>query len=482
MQFQTRATNPHAVLKAIWGYDRFREPQEEIVRSLVQGQDALILMPTGGGKSLCFQIPALLRPGLTLVISPLVALMENQVQELQDQKVPAGLLHSQLSREQRRQVLLRLERRSLKLLYLSPETLLSPPVWERLSHPDLPISSLVLDEAHCVAQWGETFRPAYFRLGAVRDALQAAKSDPTPINVAAFTATANPEAQTTIQTILRLRNPAVFKLNPYRSNLNLQIQWVMTPRGRRKQLWAFIQQQSPAAGLVYVRTRQDSEELAAELQRSGYRTAAYHAGLAAQERRKIEQAWLTDHLQFVVCTNAFGMGVNKPNVRWVAHFHAPLLLSEYIQEVGRAGRDGKTATALLLASEPTGWLDGSDRQRWQFFQQQLDKQADQAKRLLKHIPSEGSAPDLFQQYPQADVALSILQAAGGVHWRDPFHYQLTDQRSFKSVSSQKQPEIAAYLKTKECRWKFLLTAFGFTQPENWRCGHCDRCQLRQQNR
>ncbi|MBD2326490.1 ATP-dependent DNA helicase RecQ [Alkalinema sp. FACHB-956] len=478
MQFQPCTTNPHAVLKAIWGYDRFREPQEEIVRSLVQGQDALILMPTGGGKSLCFQIPALLRPGLTLVVSPLVALMENQVQELQDQKVPAGLLHSQLSREQRRQVLLDLERRSLKLLYLSPETLLSPPVWERLNHPDLPISSLVLDEAHCVAQWGETFRPAYFRLGAVRDALQTAKSASTPINVAAFTATANPEAQATIQTILRLRNPVVFKLNPYRSNLNLQIQWVITPRGRRQQLWKFIQQQSPAAGLVYVRTRQDSEKLAAELRRSGYATAAYHAGLAAQERRKIEQAWLTDRLQFVVCTNAFGMGVNKPNVRWVAHFHAPLLLSEYIQEVGRAGRDGKTATALLLASEPTGWLDGSDRQRWQFFQQQLEKQADQAKRLLKHIPSEGSAPDLFQQYPQADVALSILQAAGGLHWRDPFHYQLTDQRSFKSVSSQSKPEIAAYLKTKDCRWKFLLAAFGFSQPENWHCGHCDRCQPR----
>lgn len=471
--------HPRSVLQSIWGYDRFRDPQEDIIQTLMAGQDALVIMPTGGGKSLCFQVPALIRPGLTLVLSPLVALMENQVQDLRAKKIPAALLHSQLDRSQRKRILSDLERRSLKLLYLSPETLLSPPVWQRLSHPDLPIGLMVLDEAHCLAQWGETFRPTYFRLGAVRDALSSVKSQTFRMNIAAFTATANATVQTTIQSVLRLQTPAVFRLNPYRSNLRLQVQTVWTPHDRRQRLWRFVQQQGRSSGLVYVRTRQESETLAAWLQQRGCQTAAYHAGLGASDRRRIEQAWLGDRLQFVVSTNAFGMGVNKPNVRWIVHFHAPLLLSEYLQEIGRAGRDGKSAVALLLVSESTGWLDGTDRQRWQFFQQQSHQQIQRSRQLLHKIPKAGALADLLQQDADAEYALSLLQTEGQLRWTDPFHYELQPTNLKSGVtrrSSITVNEMIPYIQTRQCRWQYLLQAFDFDhESQTLRCGQCDRC-------
>ncbi len=215
-----------AAFQKIWGYEDFRPPQGEIIRSLLAKQDALIIMPTGGGKSICFQLPALLQTGLTLVVSPLVALMENQVQELRARNLTAELLHSELSSYQRRQILKALEQQKLRLLYLSPETLLSFPVWERLCQPQITINGLILDEAHCLVQWGETFRPAYRRIGAVRPALLKLKPPGTKIVLAAFTATADTVAQKIIQETLQLQHPAVFRINPYRSNLRLAVQIV----------------------------------------------------------------------------------------------------------------------------------------------------------------------------------------------------------------------------------------------------------------
>ncbi|MEM9165283.1 MAG: DEAD/DEAH box helicase, partial [Cyanobacteria bacterium P01_F01_bin.4] len=184
-------------LQRIWGYPSFRPPQGEIIQALLDGHDALIVMPTGGGKSLCFQIPALLQQGVTLIVSPLVALIENQVQELKLRGLSAALLHSAVPNHERRQTLQRISQNRLRLLYLSPETLLSPKVWETLCQPQVQVNGLVLDEAHCLVQWGDTFRPAYRRLGAVRAALLKTKSAGTRIAIAAFTATANPDAQAT---------------------------------------------------------------------------------------------------------------------------------------------------------------------------------------------------------------------------------------------------------------------------------------------
>ena len=467
-----------STFQQIWGYENFRPPQGEIVQSLLEKKDTLIIMPTGGGKSICFQLPALLQTGLTLVISPLVALMENQVQELKQRKLKAALLHSQLSSSLRRQTLQALERQQLRLLYLSPETLLSPPVWERLSHPELIINGLILDEAHCLVQWGDTFRPAYRRLGAVRPALLKSKSKGTKIALAAFTATADPLAQTVISETLQLQQPAVFKLNPYRNNLNPNVRIVWTPQGRQQQLLKFIQKNQQSSGLVYVRTRRDSEDLAAWLREKGYKTASYHGGLGAEERREIEASWLSGKIPFVVCTSAFGMGINKPDVRWVIHFQAPLLLSEYVQEIGRAGRDGKPAEAMTLISEPTGLLNPEDKQRQRFFEDKLREQQLTAKQLIKKLPPTGKVETVAQQFPDATLALSLLHSMGQLKWIDPFHYSIQkDSKNAKKSRSQPGKQMQQYLTTKKCRWQFLLTAFGFeTEAAKMHCGHCDNCK------
>lgn len=483
--------------RRIWGYTHFRSPQGEIINCLLQGQDALVVMPTGGGKSICFQLPALLQTGVTLVISPLVALMENQVAELRSKGLPGGLLHSQLSKYDRHTTLQRLTQQTLRLLYLSPETLLSPSVWEVLTQPDLVINGLILDEAHCLVQWGETFRPAYRRLGAVRSSLLRHKPPGTRLPIAAFTATADPQTQATLRSVLQLQRPQQFLINPYRPNLDLRVQWVWTPPGHRQRLNAFLESQNRSSGLVYVRSRRQGEEVAQWLKAQGYRTEPYHAGLAAGLRRNLEQQWQDDRLQFVVCTNAFGMGINKPDVRWVVHYQPPLLLSEYVQEVGRAGRDGKPSTALALVSEPTGWLNSNDRQQRLHFTQELKKQYRQAQGVLKTLPHQGtvSGPD---RDSALELALGVLHSAGQVIWLDPFTYQRVGEATgkmgkskiFKSIKTlfkssdstlitQKQAfqDMTTYFYQKNCRWSFLLTAFGFPQklPAQG-CGHCDRCQ------
>jgi ATP-dependent DNA helicase RecQ len=464
--------------KHIWGYDDFRPPQGEIVSSLLSQRDALIVMPTGGGKSICFQLPALMQEGVTLIVSPLVALMENQVQELRQKNLPAASLHSELSPTEKRKVFGQLQNNRLRLLYLSPETLFSQKVWECLSHPSVKINGLILDEAHCLVQWGDTFRPAYRRLGTVRSALLASKPAGSTMAIAAFTATADPTAQRIIKTTLQLKHPALFLINPYRPNLSLHVNTVWTPRGRRQQMVRCIQQHSKQAGLIYVRTRKDSIAVAEWLRQQGYRTAAYHAGLTASERRRIEHQWLNGDMRFVVCTSAFGMGINHPHVRYVVHLQVPMLLSEYVQEVGRAGRDGKSAIALSLISEPTGWLDPEDKQRQQFFQQHLDKQYRNALQLSKHLPAQGDIHHVSKTFKDGAIALSVLHSLGQLTWHGPFHYRM------QAKPPQRQPtkmpsgasQMAAYFQTQGCRWRFLLNAFGFTrEAQTMRCGHCDRC-------
>ena len=464
-------------LKAIWGYDDFRPPQKEIINCLISQKDALIIMPTGGGKSICFQLPALLNTGLTLVISPLVALMENQVEELRQKQQKAGLLHSELPALQRQKTLQALENKELRLLYLSPETLLSPIVWQKLSNPQLQINGLILDEAHCLVQWGDSFRPAYRRLGTVREALLKSKPPGTKISIAAFTATADPLAEKIISQVLKLDKPDIFKINPYRENLNPIVRIAWTPGGRKQQLLKFIQKRPNQVGLIYVRTRKDSEYLSQWLIARGYHTASYHAALSPTERRNIEANWLSGKIPFVVSTCAFGMGINKSDVRWVVHFHPPYLLSEYVQEIGRAGRDGKPADVLTLVSEPTGFLDDGDKQRQKFFEQQLQLQQQRARKLVKKLPPQGEINSVIKEFPNSAVALSLLHSNGQLEWLDPFHYSISSQSGKPAQTQLQTGKLSEYLKIKQCRWRFLLNAFGFETPTvNWRCGHCDNCR------
>ncbi|MGK7931425.1 MAG: ATP-dependent DNA helicase RecQ [Microcystaceae cyanobacterium] len=473
--------------QTVWGYDSFRPPQGEIIQCLLQQQDAMVVMPTGAGKSLCFQLPALIQQGLTLVVSPLVALMENQVQDLQKRQLPAGLLHHQLSRERRQAVLTALEQQQLRLLYLSPETLLSPTVWQRLTQLKLPINGMIIDEAHCLTQWGQSFRPTYYRLGMVRPALLQ-QNNTSSWGIAAFTATADPKTQADIQEILQLKQPEVFSNSPYRSNLHLQVETIWSPRCRWHRLLKFIRSSKGESGLIYVRSRRESEKLAQKLQRLNYKTAAYHAGLSPRQRREIEQRWLKGDYPFVICTSAFGMGINKPDVRWVIHFQVPALLSEYLQEVGRGGRDGKPTKALAFISEPTGWLDPTDKQRYDFWLKQLHKQYLQAQKIASQIPPQGNIEAIKQQFPSGEMALSMMYQAHKLEWLDPFNYQLMKNQQDTSLvhagvsQQQRQLEMRQYLQTKLCRWRFLLSSFGFLQAANgFNCGHCDNCQRRRGN-
>jgi ATP-dependent DNA helicase RecQ len=239
----------------------------------------------------------------------------------------------------------------------------------------------------------------------------------------------------------------------------------------------FIQDRPKQTGLVYVRTRRDSENLAVWLQELGLATASYHAGLLAEERRTVEACWLSGKIPFVVCTSAFGMGINKSDVRWVVHFHAPLLLPEYVQEIGRAGRDGKPSDTLTLMSEPTGWLDPEDQQRRRFFEDRVRSLQLAAQQLVKKLPPNGEVNAVAQQFPDGAIALSLLHSTGQLNWLDPFHYSI-----IKSVGNQplKEPvaakQMIQYLTTNQCRWQFLLNAFGFDkEAANLRCGHCDNC-------
>lgn len=454
--------------KKIWGYEDLRSSQREIVTSLLQGQDSLAIMATGGGKSICFQLPAILNEGLTLVISPLLALMEDQVRDLKSRNLPAACLHSNLSQIERREVLRNLP--NTRLLYISPETLLSPPVWEKLSDRQLKITGLMLDEAHCLVQWGDSFRPSYRRLGAVRSALSAQKPKHHPrIAIAAFTATADRETTAELQTCLQLENPHIVRTSPYRANLSLKVAIAWTPSGRKSRLLKFVRDRQGQSGLIYVRSRRDAEMLAAWLQENSFKTAAYHAGLPPQERRHVEQQWLSNQYPFVICTSAFGLGINKPDTRWVLHFHPPLTLSEYIQEIGRAGRDDKPAEALMLVSEPTGLLDDGDRQRINFFLQQQEKIQQQALKLLSKLPLKGDFNEVSKLHPDAAIALGLLHRAGHLTWHTPFIYEIdhasNDPQNLKQqMGDQKNiAKMQAYIQVKGDRWAFLLNAFGFEQ-------------------
>ncbi|MGF1537471.1 MAG: helicase-related protein, partial [Elainellaceae cyanobacterium] len=296
------------------------------------------------------------------------------------------------------------------------------------------------------------------------------------IAIAAFTATADPQAQATIRQVLQLKLPKKVLLNPYRQNLHLSVATVWTPQARRSRLRRFIDAHPGQPGLVYVRTRRDSEELSGWLRSLGHSVAAYHAGLGSQERRQMEADWIENRLRFVVCTSAFGMGINKPDCRWVCHMHAPLLLSEYVQEVGRGGRDGAVAEALTLVSDRYGLLDPEDKQRREFFLKRQEKQQREALALAQKLPSRGDVREVTQNLKQGAIALSLLHAMGRLRWADPFCYEMQRGDGATIDPGAAARRMQAFLYGSGCRWGFILAAFGFEgEAQRFSCGHCDRC-------
>lgn len=336
----TEANNPTppSVLRNVFGYEQFRGQQQAIIDQIVGGGDALVLMPTGGGKSLCYQIPALCRQGTAIVVSPLIALMHDQVTALQQLGVRAAALHSGLTPEQSREVLSALMRGAIDLLYIAPERLLLDGTLAMLQK--CTISLIAIDEAHCVSQWGHDFRPEYLQLGMLRDLFEG-------VPRLALTATADGPTRREIVEKLRLEQGRQFVASFDRPNIH----YTVTPKARpRDQLLRFLQSdgQRGEAGIVYCLSRARTEEIAAYLRENGFRALAYHAGMEPAARSAHQDAFIKEDGVIIVATVAFGMGINKPDVRFVVHMDMPKSIEAYYQETGRAGRDGLPARAFML--------------------------------------------------------------------------------------------------------------------------------------
>ncbi len=336
MNAQTDDIAPQTALASVFGFQSFRPGQEEIVQAVLGGEDTLAIMPTGGGKSLCYQLPAICREGVTLVISPLIALMRDQVRALQEVGVAAGALTSGNTDAETASVWSALDEGRLKLLYLAPERLASGAMDRVLTRAGVRL--IAVDEAHCVSQWGHDFRPDYLRIGALREALG--------VPLAAFTATA--DAETRDEIVARLfgaRPPRVFLRGFDRPNIHLAFQPKASPR---QQILSFAGARKGRSGIVYCGTRARTEALAQGLREAGHAALHYHGGMDADPRREVEQAFQREEGLIVVATVAFGMGVDKPDIRWVAHADLPKSIEAYYQEIGRAGRDGAPAETLTL--------------------------------------------------------------------------------------------------------------------------------------
>ncbi len=328
-----------ANLKKYWGYDDFRPGQDEVVRSVLSGKPTLVLFPTGGGKSLCYQVPATVLDGVTLVISPLVALMQDQVFQLQQKGVPATFINSTISRTEVEQRLINARNGMYKLLYCAPERL-ETTIWQNMMG-ELSLSLIAVDEAHCISEWGHDFRPIYRRIPEMMGPVAGS------IRWLALTATATPEVRGDIVTALDLKDPEIISRGFNRPNL----QWWVIEEEQKKRRILEILKRATGSGLIYAGTRAGCEQLSEWLTKKGWHCEPYHAGLTSEQREDVQTRWIDGSLPLVAATNAFGMGIDKPDCRFVVHYDMSKSMEAYYQEAGRAGRDGAESYPILLVSQ-----------------------------------------------------------------------------------------------------------------------------------
>ena len=329
--------HPQTLLKNVFGYDKFRPLQQEIIDRTLVGKDSFVLMPTGGGKSMCFQIPALCFDGITIVVSPLISLMKDQVQALESNGIKADFFNSSISPQAENDVISRATKGEIQLLYLSPEKLISVSnTWLK----KLNIKLVAIDEAHCVSMWGHDFRPEYTQLKVFRNSLP-------EVPFMALTATADKSARTDIEEQLGLKDSKLFISSFDRKNLSIEVRGQVPKQKKLQEIEQFVERKKNESGIIYCLSRKNTEEVANYLKEDGHSVAFYHAGMNPEEREQVQTKFINDDTKIIVATIAFGMGIDKSNVRWVIHYNLPKNLEGYYQEIGRAGRDGLPSETRL---------------------------------------------------------------------------------------------------------------------------------------
>ena len=479
---------PHDVLEKYFGFREFLDAQEEVITAITGGADALVVMPTGGGKSLCYQLPALLLEGTTVVVSPLIALMKDQVDALQRRGISATLINSTLSPEEQRERIRALARGEFKLVYIAPERFRSRSFLEALGQST--IALFAVDEAHCLSMWGHDFRPDYFRLDQVLETLGRPQ-------VAAFTATATPEVRRDILTHLRLREPREFVAGFARPNLKLLITQVANEPQKYERLNALIRENK--TGIVYCSTRKRVEAVAATLKLGKISSILYHGGMNDEEREKAQNEFMQGRRDIVVATNAFGMGIDRADIRFVVHFDVPGSVEAYYQEAGRAGRDGEAATCELLFNHADTrvqefFIEGSNPPL-EFIAQtyeMLRREADDKHELQISIKDMAANLDAGGNDMMLSSSLHILDREGYIDRFDIPGRRVRGTRLLQPDVRGTQLKLdAAKLREKErrdraklklmvdfayartCRQQAILRYFGEEDPA--RCGNCDIC-------